>query len=351
MLNNAISLPMVSINMIAYNVEKYIQRAIDSILTQTYTDWELIVVDDGSTDRTLEIAKSYTDARIKIVPCLHIGKVSNLRNIGLEHSTGRYLISIDADDIHEPDAIESLYNYLADNPQCSAVYGFKTFIDSQDNPLEVPGYDISFVDKQGQFHLNPQFYHTWRNILDEFYYSQVASLMIPRATLDRVGYYNEKALSEDTEYYLRLFADRFEGVHFIPKALYRHRIHTTSISNDINRLGEALDRIPSNVNEIYYVVHYLAGLNYPKQALIAKQYKRHLSIQLNFKHYDALPRIYAHALRNPEMPLLSIINITVLEGIRFFSPGFFYNILRPFGKKLKVTLSGTQTLQQKALAQ
>lgn len=341
--------PTVSISMPAYNAGRYIGRTIESILAQSFQDWELIIVDDGSADNTIDVVRTFRDERIRIVPNPHIGNISTIRNIGLQESKGHYLMSVDADDLYESNALETLRDYLDLNPDCTAVYAFNTFIDQDEQPISVPGYDISWLDEQGNFHLNPKFHHSWRNILDDFYYGQLQSLMMPRATLDRIGLFNEQAIAEDTEFYLRLFADNFNGVRFIPKPVYRHRIHITSFSNDISRLQERLDNITLNANQVHDIVHGLAGLSYPKSALVTKQYKRHLSIQLNHRNFHALPVIFRHAVANSDMPLGSLLFVTLLEGFRAIAPGFFHNLLRPVGRKLKKLFIRENRFQKRAM--
>ena len=103
------ALPL-SILMLTYNREDYLPRAIESVLTQTFTDFEYLIVDNGSTDKSDEIIESYArrDSRIKV---LHIEKssVGRGRNIALDNSIGEYLTFIDDDDYAEPDMLEFLY--------------------------------------------------------------------------------------------------------------------------------------------------------------------------------------------------------------------------------------------------
>lgn len=106
----------VSVIMLTYNREDLVARAIESILCQTMTDFEYIIVDNGSSDRSGEIAESYAkqDNRIQVI---HIPK-SNIgtgRNVGLDHATGEYITFIDDDDTAEPDMLEFLYQLAKEN--------------------------------------------------------------------------------------------------------------------------------------------------------------------------------------------------------------------------------------------
>jgi len=101
---------MVSIILPLYNVERYLGTCIDSVLRQTISDWELVLVDDCSSDRTIEIANRYvaTDKRIKLVRLEHNSGPAHARNVGIENSRGEYLAFIDSDDTIESNYIEVL---------------------------------------------------------------------------------------------------------------------------------------------------------------------------------------------------------------------------------------------------
>ncbi|MAY01611.1 MAG: glycosyl transferase [Gammaproteobacteria bacterium] len=92
---------MFSVIMPAFNAEKTISNSINSVLSQSYPDFELIIIDDKSTDKTLEIAKSYLelDARVKLITNTKNGGVANARNLGINKATGQYLSFLDADDL------------------------------------------------------------------------------------------------------------------------------------------------------------------------------------------------------------------------------------------------------------
>jgi glycosyltransferase involved in cell wall biosynthesis len=100
---------LVSIVVPVYNTENYIEKCIKSILVQTYKNFELILIDDGSPDKAGKICDSFCE-KDKRIKCIHIknGGVSNARNIGMKHATGRYIVFIDSDDWVTPDHIEKL---------------------------------------------------------------------------------------------------------------------------------------------------------------------------------------------------------------------------------------------------
>ena len=88
-----------------YNGEKYLKECIDSVLNQTFTDFEFIIIDDGSTDNTESIIKSYTDDRIIYIKKKHDG-ISEALNLGIRRAIGLYIARMDADDIMYPNRLE-----------------------------------------------------------------------------------------------------------------------------------------------------------------------------------------------------------------------------------------------------
>ena len=98
--------------MAAYNAEKYIAYAIDSALNQTYHDFELLILDDKSTDKTLEIVNSYNDSRIRVIKLPHYGAGGRVRAEGYKYITGDYVQILDADDYVSPDLLENYVKAL-----------------------------------------------------------------------------------------------------------------------------------------------------------------------------------------------------------------------------------------------
>lgn len=111
------SLPLVSIGMPAFNCEQKLAVAIRSILNQTYDNWELLLMEDGSSDRTLEVARSFADPRISVLTdYLHKGLVPRL-NQAIEMSRGEYFARMDADDVAYPERLDRQVEYLERHPE------------------------------------------------------------------------------------------------------------------------------------------------------------------------------------------------------------------------------------------
>mgnify|MGYP001146457269 FL=1 len=117
---------LVSVVIPAYNAELYIKHAIDSILCQSHSDLEVIIVNDGSTDNTQAIVMSFTDPRVRLVNKTN-GGMSSARNAGVDQAKGEYLAFLDADDYWMPDKLEKQISLLNKKPNigfCSTMITF-----------------------------------------------------------------------------------------------------------------------------------------------------------------------------------------------------------------------------------
>lgn len=116
-------MPKVSIIMPVYNAEKYVSEAIESVINQSYPDWELLIVDDGSSDRSPEIIDAYSrkDARIKSFHKKNEG-VSMARNFALNRIHGKYVTFIDSDDVYHADRLDRMLRVFELHPDCDIVF-------------------------------------------------------------------------------------------------------------------------------------------------------------------------------------------------------------------------------------
>ena len=123
-LNSMEKLPTISVVVPCYNLATFLPESLDSILQQDYSEWECIIVDDGSTDNSAEIAKSYAekDSRFRLLS-IENGGVSRARNIGVEESLGSYILFLDADDIILPHYMSSAIAAFEADPSITLVYG------------------------------------------------------------------------------------------------------------------------------------------------------------------------------------------------------------------------------------
>ena len=155
--------PQVSIILTSYNHTKYLRYAIDSALDQSFTDFELIIWDDASTDNSWDIIQSYDDPRIRAFRNKINKRVGNARKAILEVVTGEYVAIHSSDDIWEPDKLKKQVAFLEDNPQIGAVFSWAQIIGEDGKPLidKFHPYNNIFEQPNRTRHewLNFFFYH------------------------------------------------------------------------------------------------------------------------------------------------------------------------------------------------
>ena len=127
-------MPKISVIITYYNAEKYIARAIQSVLNQTYGDFELIIVDDGSSDRGVEICQSFKDSRIKIIRQANRG-APGARNTGFRHAQCDYIALLDSDDLWSPHKLDRHIAHLDQEPDVGISFCYSEFIDESDKRL------------------------------------------------------------------------------------------------------------------------------------------------------------------------------------------------------------------------
>lgn len=123
----------ITVLMPVFNAEKFIKEAIDSVLTQTFTDFELLIINDGSTDSTVQIINSFSDSRIKLIHQKN-GGVSAALNTGLLAATGKYIARFDADDVCYPERLKLQYDFIIAHPDYILV-----------------GSDANYITEEGEF--------------------------------------------------------------------------------------------------------------------------------------------------------------------------------------------------------
>jgi glycosyltransferase involved in cell wall biosynthesis len=136
--------PLVTIYMPVFNTEEYLSQSIESILNQTFSNFEFIIVDDASTDNSWKIIKSYANKDKRIIPIknrINLG-VSLTSNIAISIAKGKFLARMDADDISLPHRLEQEINFLTANPSVIAVGGQCTIIDEFNRPLGKKNFPI-----------------------------------------------------------------------------------------------------------------------------------------------------------------------------------------------------------------
>jgi glycosyltransferase involved in cell wall biosynthesis len=238
--------PLVSVVMIFWQAERFIDEAIESVRAQTYPCWELILVDDGSTDRSTEAARRYAETepdRIRYVthPRRQNLGMSASRNLGIAHARGEFIALLDADDVWLPSKLAEQVPVLVAQPALAMVYGPTEWWYSWTGRSEDRGRD--FVHELGVPANAPIRAPTLlvRLLADEGVSPCTCSMLIRRDVLERVGGFEDgfRGLYEDQVLCAKICLDFF--VLAMDRCSYRYRQHDDSAVAYARRSGTMTD--------------------------------------------------------------------------------------------------------------
>ena len=205
-------MPEVSIITPCYNSSKFLQQTIDSVLNQTFTDWEWLITDDKSTDHSVEIINKVDDERIKLTVAEKNGGAGHARNLSLEKASGRFITFLDADDFWEPNFLEEMVSFMKKE---NAELAYSNYSRCDENLI--PKIDDFKADKNVSFN----------NLLKTCRLSLLSSMYDSQ----RVGkeFFPERSKREDHVMWLNLLKKIPVGKP-LPKTMAKYRMHASSIS-------------------------------------------------------------------------------------------------------------------------
>lgn len=215
--------------MAAYNAAKYINESIQSILDQTFDSFELLIVNDGSTDGTVDNINNFKDSRIRL---LHNDKNRGLtytRNVVVNEARGEYIAILDSDDIAVHNRLELQYNFFQEHPDFALCGGHGTVIDEASNP--VIGNRFTVPVDPDKIKMTLLFHNTFIN----------STVMYKTAALKELNGYNDYAPAEDYELFTRM-SDKYPVAN-LDCVLVKYRIHSSNISTVQSELGRMKVRL------------------------------------------------------------------------------------------------------------
>lgn len=232
-------MPKVSVIIPTHNREKYIERAVKSVLRQTYKDYELIVVDDGSTDKTKKIVKKYVKRHPKKVRYIYQDNrgPSAARNTGIRNAQGKYITFLDSDDEYLPKMLKRQISFIKKRPKCRFLYTWY--------------YD---TDKKGKIKRKrtTKRFRTKEALREGLFFRKLtirtSTVMIQKKVFKKTGLFNENYwYSQDWDMWLRIA--KYHRGYCIRKPLAKYRQH------DNNRSSRGIKRyhpdIKRNILKLY----------------------------------------------------------------------------------------------------
>jgi glycosyltransferase involved in cell wall biosynthesis len=255
------SFPLISILLPVYNAENYVQETIASILAQTYTHFELIVINDGSTDRSQEIIDSFNDKRIITLKNEHNIRLIATLNLGLQKAKGKYIARIDADDIMLPNRISKQVMFLEENLDYGMVGSYVQTFGDVEGSIFYPLDDASI------------------RYTSMFYNPFVHSTVMLRASVIATNLLDyDSTMLHVEDYALWIQIMRVSKVANLPEILVRYRVHAFQISTTYSAIQQ--------VNTMVVQQNYLQSLGFSCQdALLISKLFSTISLDFDFLMY------------------------------------------------------------------
>jgi glycosyltransferase involved in cell wall biosynthesis len=247
--------PLVSVILPVYNGEAYIAECIDSILSQTFSEFELIIINDGSLDKTDEIVNSIKDYRIRYFKFKTNKGITNALNKGLRESKSNYIGRIDADDLMHKDRLKTQFDYLSENPKVGVVASWYKIINAEG--MNIGSVDHDLTSTEIKFTL------MFKNIIGH------PTTMFRKDCLGKLFYRNKYKKCEDYDLWERIISNQ-KDIVILKEYLTKYRLHSNNYSSTLsNEVEDSIAQIISrqlfkyfpSVNDKQMVLHLAKSLN------------------------------------------------------------------------------------------
>lgn len=273
---------MFSVIIPLYNKAPYIAKAIESVLGQTYRDFEVIVIDDGSTDQSLEVAKTFENKSITIISQPNSG-VSTARNNGVKLAKHPYICFLDADDWWHPTFLEEMKQLITDFPD-AGIYGSGYYIVKNGKeriaPIGVPqGFERGIID-YCEVYAKTLCMPIW-----------TGAVIVPKNIFDEEGgFKSQLKLGEDFDLWIRIVLKHKAILVNKPLAYYNQDV-------DVNNRGVAVHKIYSPVNHFIFNLDYLYDSEKNNHRLKILLDKLRVYILLKYRMQRAFPKEYSAEIK------------------------------------------------------
>jgi len=321
------SIPKISVCIPAYNHEKYVGACIDSVLTQTLAPFEVIITDDGSTDGTVDVIKTYTDSRVRLFRHATNGGMSVAMNNSLRHARGEYICLLASDDMFRPEKLARQAEYLQSHPDVGLVFSSHRAVGEDGAPIEESSFASAIVETA-----RPR--EAW---LADFFHGlntlSAPTVMMRREVIDRIGNCDPR-LRQTQDFDLWVRAATHFDIHVLPEPLVDYRVR----AGDGNASASTPDKQARTAWEMAKVLQRFRAID--DERLFFRVFPQALALQNGGLPLEALLAMQAvqaeeSFARNFGLDLLYELlgepaMAERLEGVGFGYAGFFkYSALAP----------------------
>ncbi|MEM6401603.1 MAG: glycosyltransferase [Cyanobacteria bacterium P01_D01_bin.116] len=244
----------VSVIVPAYNAMTYLPKTIESVLKQTFTDFEVIIVNDGSSDGIEQWVDTITDNRVKLISQKNQG-AATARNTGIADAKGAYIAFIDSDDLWEPTKLKKQVHCLDKNPDVGLVYAWISSIDKNGN-------------NRGKIYASNSEGNVWEKLIEENIVRSGSAAMVRRDCFEELGVFDQNLrFAEDWEMWIRIARNYSFAVIKEPLVYYRHHANNKS-RNYIKTIDNFRLIIEKTFESVPFELLYLRNRSYSRVNLI-----------------------------------------------------------------------------------
>lgn len=308
--------PAFTVVMPAYNAAAYLSQTIESVLSQTFTDFELIIIDDGSTDGTSEIAHEYSkiDNRVKVL-LQHNQGVSATRNKGIDLSQSKYIAFIDADDKWFPENLQIHFGHLEENPHLGVSYAKVEF-------LHPDGNHTGKIARGRLTKLQPQ------HFLYENPTMTVSNIVVRRQVFEEIGGFDSTmSYSEDIDFLFRTTCSHWK-IEGIDRVLLGYRTTQGGLSSQLYKMEEGWEILMSKARAKAPELvdrHYLRARSNHLRYLARRAFRLHLCPKVGVDFLNrALNSDWRLVIREPGTTLVTIGAVYGAQLLNYVNLRKFY---------------------------
>ena len=286
---------LISIIVPVYNVEKYLRECLDSIMSQTYQNFECLLINDGSPDHSADICREYVekDSRFRYFEKEN-GGVSSARNLGIEHSKGEYITFIDSDDWVDSDYLEVLHSKIKEYNTDFVISSYKKF-DMDEDCFYLHIWDQDYYERIW----TSQELLTQLPNLENYDGSYTVSWgkLFKRSIFDEILFNEQRKFGEDFECSFKLYLSMTSCL-YIHKALYNYRLHSESMLGQVVTERQLMDDIEIRVGRLpYLIVRGIDSSPYISNLKSFIQYRINEKEKVGLENSNAI-QMYQEILRN-----------------------------------------------------
>ncbi|WP_317897486.1 glycosyltransferase [Aurantibacillus circumpalustris] len=304
-----------SVLMPVYNASSFLREAIESVLSQTFADFEFIIINDGSTDNSLEVIKIFKDPRIQVIHNEKNLGIIKSRNIGLLTARGKYIANMDADDICLQSRFEKQMMYLNEHPDVAVLATKLVLIDTKGDEIGLWAEDNTCVTEEEILRTLPRI-----NCIGQ-------PTIIMRTDVVREIMYNKKfTYNEDWGLWLHILS-LHKKIHKLPETLLKYRQHPSSTTVSANKLGVEKKVVTFKFRYLSYKIFHNKFLYTDKQVLSS-----FLKESLRYILKWLMPRIYGFGARLKSLEKLRYLKqfFTVSKQLKQFKKPVDHLYFFPF---------------------